>query len=105
MGSISKAPYMQHLPAWAYKMSKAAVNMLTVDYSLQLNDEGFTVFPLSPGWLKTDLGSQHAHLEVDVGVKATLEIILDAGPESNGRFRDIKVPGWEQMYPGKDSAW
>lgn len=32
-------------------------------------------------------------MDVEVGVKATLDIILNAGPECNGRFRDIKVEG------------
>ena len=38
-----------------------------------------------------------ADLEVDVGVKATLDIILSAGPKDTGRFRTIHVPGWENV--------
>lgn len=45
----------------------------------------------SKQWLKTDLGTQNADLEVDVGVRAVLDIVLNAGKESNGRFRNIKV--------------
>lgn len=33
----------------AYNITKAALNMLTVQYALSLGDEGFTVFCVSPG--------------------------------------------------------
>lgn len=39
------------------------------------------------------MGTQNADLEVDVGVEAALDIIVNAGTESNGRFRNIKVDG------------
>lgn len=33
----------------AYNITKAALNMLTVQYARSLGDEGFTVFCVSPG--------------------------------------------------------
>jgi NAD(P)-dependent dehydrogenase (short-subunit alcohol dehydrogenase family) len=36
-------------PTPAYKISKAALNMLTVQYALALAEEGFIFVPLSPG--------------------------------------------------------
>ena len=36
-------------PAPAYKVSKAALNMLTVQYALSLKNEGFTAVVISPG--------------------------------------------------------
>ena len=33
----------------AYNTTKAALNMLTVQYALSLESEGFTVFCVSPG--------------------------------------------------------
>jgi NAD(P)-dependent dehydrogenase (short-subunit alcohol dehydrogenase family) len=36
-------------PVPAYKVTKAALNMLTTCYALDLGKEGFTVFPLTPG--------------------------------------------------------
>lgn len=100
--------------------------MLTVQYAFGLEKEGFTVLAVSPGvscfhhnwrlcvnnlqWLKTDMGSQHADLEVPVGVDATKDIILNATTEKNGKFCNIHVPGWENapganQYEGEEHAW
>lgn len=55
-------------------------------------------------WLRTDLGGANADLDVEVGAKATLEKIIGAGKEENGRFLDIFVEGYP-LYSGKDCAW
>lgn len=50
LGSITHAKkYHTHMPTPAYKISKAALNMLMVQYSLDYADQGFTVFVISPG--------------------------------------------------------
>ena len=36
-------------PAPAYKITKAALNMLTVQYALEYEKEGFNIFAVSPG--------------------------------------------------------
>ncbi|KAE8137727.1 hypothetical protein BDV38DRAFT_292647 [Aspergillus pseudotamarii] len=111
LGSISKAsPFMaQSTPA--YNITKAALNMLTVQYALSLESEGFTVFCVSPGWLKTDLGGPRADLPVQTGAEAVLKIILEANhKDTNGKFLNIHVPGWEQtqgfnQYDGAEIPW
>ncbi|RDH35181.1 short chain oxidoreductase [Aspergillus welwitschiae] len=91
-------------------ISTTALNMLTVLYSQELEAEGFTVFCVSPGWLKTEMGSDDADLPVDTGVAAVLDIVLTTGKEKNGRFLNIHVPGWENnsgmnQYDGKELPW
>lgn len=49
LGSIALAGKYKAEPFPAYNVSKAALNMLTVQYSLSLNDDGFTVIAVSPG--------------------------------------------------------
>lgn len=49
MGSISLAQAAAALPAPAYKISKAALNALTVQYALEYENEGFTFMALCPG--------------------------------------------------------
>jgi hypothetical protein len=56
------------------------------------------------------MGSSHADLEVNVGVEATLKVILDASPKVNGKFLNIHVPGWEKaegpnQYDGLEVPW
>lgn len=88
----------------AYKISKAAVNMLTVQWSLFLAPEDFAVIMISPGWLKTELGSSYADLDVAVGAKATLDLLRKATKEDSGRFLNIKVEGWEHGKPGAEKG-
>ncbi|GKZ66375.1 hypothetical protein AnigIFM50267_011541 [Aspergillus niger] len=110
VGSIQLQPTYRAMPTPSYKISKAALNMLTVLYSQELEAEGFTVFCVSPGWLKTDMGSNDADLPVDTGVAAVLDAVLTTGKEKNGRFLNILVPGWENnpgmnQYDGKELPW
>lgn len=43
------APRFQLFPAPAYKISKAALNMLTIQYAQTYEQEGFTFITISPG--------------------------------------------------------
>lgn len=49
MGSLSWAEQHYAMPMQAYKISKAALNMLHKITSLDLADEGFTLLAISPG--------------------------------------------------------
>jgi NAD(P)-dependent dehydrogenase (short-subunit alcohol dehydrogenase family) len=91
-------------PFPSYKISKAAVNMLTIQYALELKPKGFTVFAVNPGWLRTDMGGPYANLEPVVGVQQVVDILLKASPADNGSFRQIYVEGWE-IYDGKNVPW
>ncbi|CAG8891919.1 unnamed protein product [Penicillium egyptiacum] len=110
LGSIAMADAFRPLSTPAYKISKAALNMLTVQYAQQYADEGFTFLAISPGWLRTDLGGHRADLSVEVGAEKVLDIIKKATPEQNGRLVNIHVPGWEtregpNQYDGKEIPW
>lgn len=49
LGSFAKAEVYRQSPTPAYKISKAALNMLTVQYAQQYEAEGFTFLAISPG--------------------------------------------------------
>ncbi|KAJ5550297.1 hypothetical protein N7461_004995 [Penicillium sp. DV-2018c] len=110
VGSIAMADTFSSLPSPAYKISKAALNMLTVQYSRQYADEGFTFLAISPGWLRTDLGGERAHLSVETGAEKVVDILKEVTPKQNGKFLNINVPGWEapegaDQYDGKEVPW
>jgi len=111
LGSIAMAEGYSSGPSVAYKVSKSALNMLTVQYAFELGKKGFTVFCISPGWLKTDLGGvDYADLEVGVGANAVLDKVFDANKEDNGKFLNIRVRGYENVdgpnkYDGKNPPW
>ncbi|KAK2019100.1 NAD(P)-binding protein [Colletotrichum eremochloae] len=48
-GSLTIIPYVHYLPSPAYKISKAAMNALTVQYALDYGREGFSFMALCPG--------------------------------------------------------
>ncbi|GIZ43347.1 hypothetical protein CKM354_000657900 [Cercospora kikuchii] len=109
LGSISRTPLHAKTPTHAYKITKAGMNMLTALYAQ--DHEDFTFLAVSPGWLKTDLGSQNADLPVEVGVSSLKDIILKADRSQNGKFLNIHVPGWKkegkgpEVYEGEEVPW
>ncbi|KAJ5931139.1 hypothetical protein N7466_006632 [Penicillium verhagenii] len=110
VGTFAKAEAFRVSPTPAYKVTKAALNMLTVQYAQQYESEGFTILAVSPGWLRTDMGSSRADLPVEVGAEQVLNIVQNAGPSQHGKLVNIHVPGWENapgsnQYPGGEVAW
>ncbi|KAJ5667691.1 Short-chain dehydrogenase/reductase SDR [Penicillium maclennaniae] len=110
LGSIARAKVYAQGRCPAYKISKAALNMLSVQYAQEYAEEGFTFLAVSPGWLRTDLGSSYADLPVETGAEKVLDIIQKVTPEQNGKFVNIHVPGWEEaegknQYPGGEVPW
>ncbi|KFX88261.1 hypothetical protein V495_05486 [Pseudogymnoascus sp. VKM F-4514 (FW-929)] len=111
LGSTTLAPAAQYLPAPAYKISKAAMNALTVQYALDHAKEGFSFIALCPGWMKTDLGGgDMADLTAEEGAKASLDIIFTPGQKYNGLMPKVLVKGWEKnpgnnQYDGTNVPW
>lgn len=56
---------------------------------------------LTKQWLQTDMGGETAHLSVEAGGKAVMNITNSAEKNDNGAFKNIYQPGWE-VYDGKD---
>jgi NAD(P)-dependent dehydrogenase (short-subunit alcohol dehydrogenase family) len=76
--------------AYAYRMSKAALNAgmrtLAVDY----REHGLITIVINPGWVQTDMGSKMAPMRVEESVQGMLRVIDGLTPESNGRFLDFQ---------------
>ncbi|MCJ1436913.1 hypothetical protein MMC27_006296 [Xylographa pallens] len=110
LGSMAKAEVYKPFPVPAYKISKAALNMLTVQYAQEYEDAGFVFITISPGWLQTDLGGSSADLPAETGAKALLKTVRESSKKDNGKFLNIHVPGWEKneglnQYDGVDLPW
>ncbi|GAA5838151.1 hypothetical protein JCM5353_001513 [Sporobolomyces roseus] len=98
LGSIG-GPYGKMPVASAYSISKAAVNMYTVKLARELAEEGFTVVPFHPGYVKTDMNAADGggELETEEACQlATKNVFLAAKKEDNGRF---------MVYDGSELPW
>ncbi len=81
---------------YAYRTSKAALNMAMKNLSIDVRDRGIAVVVINPGWVKTDMGGKGASITVETSVKgmrAVLERVTLAG---SGRFLS-----WD----GSDYPW
>ena len=68
----------------AYNVSKAAVNMVTVMSAATNKNVCFVA--LHPGWVKTDMGTDAAEMEVPVAAGAIAESLLALTIADSGRF-------------------
>ena len=75
--------------AYAYRASKAALNMATKSLAIDLQAEGFLCIVLHPGWVQTDMGGSKAPVAVEDSIGGMLTVMdgLDAG--DNGEFFDF----------------
>lgn len=88
LGSITNA---KGGSSYAYRSSKAALNMLTRHLACELGEQGFTCVTIHPGWVQTDMGGPEAHLTTEQSVSNILTNIIDAATHSthNGTFRNF----------------
>lgn len=66
----------------SYDASKAALNSFTIHLAHELKDTKIKVNSAHPGWVKTDMGTDAAPLEIPEGGKTGVELALldDDGP-------------------------
>lgn len=74
--------------AYAYRMSKAALNMMNKSLSHELGGEGFVCVVFHPGWVQTAMGGQSAPVAVEDSVRGLIERIDSLDAKDNGAFYD-----------------
>lgn len=78
----------------AYNASKTAVNVFTVHLAYELRDTPIKVNAADPGWVKTDMGTNEAPLEVEDGAKTSVRLatLPSDGPTGGFFHRDERHP-------------
>ena len=71
---------------FSYKVSKAALNMVTKAVSGEFKNDGITVVSVHPGWVKTDMGGSAAPVTVDESVAGIMNIISTLKTSHTGSF-------------------
>ncbi|KAH9848823.1 NAD-P-binding protein [Lenzites betulinus] len=70
---------------WAsYAITKTGLNMLT--YKQHAERPDLMVVCICPGWVKTDMGTDDAPLELTESVTAVSKVLTSLKPEDNGRL-------------------
>jgi NAD(P)-dependent dehydrogenase (short-subunit alcohol dehydrogenase family) len=92
LGSIALA----NSGRYAYRASKAALNMEWKGLSIDLAGKGLICVVLHPGWVQTDMGGSGATLTIDQSVPAMVKLIDGLATADNGRFIN---------YDGAELPW
>jgi NAD(P)-dependent dehydrogenase (short-subunit alcohol dehydrogenase family) len=74
--------------AYAYRLSKAALNMATRSMAVDLAGDGIVAVALHPGWVRTDMGGPNARTPVDEAVRSLVRTIQSLDIDRSGGFYD-----------------
>ena len=79
----------------AYRVSKAALNALTITLAAEVKASGILVNSMSPGWVRTDMGGEEAPRSVKDGADTAVWLCLLPSSGPTGQFfRDRQTIPW-----------
>ncbi|MDB5556435.1 MAG: oxidoreductase [Rhizobium sp.] len=81
---------------YAYRLSKAALNMAATKLAHDLKRDGIAVMAFHPGWIRTDMGGEHAELGAQDSAAGLKSLIENATLADTATFRthDGLHVGW-----------
>jgi NAD(P)-dependent dehydrogenase (short-subunit alcohol dehydrogenase family) len=82
--------------AFAYRSSKAALNMVMRSLAIDLAPRGITCVVVNPGWVQTDMGGPNATLAPAESITRLRRLIDSLGPAQSGKFFN---------HDGREYAW
>ena len=82
--------------AYAYRLSKAALNMVGRGVAADLRARGVISVLLHPGWVRTRMGGPSGRISVEECVAAQQRLLDDLTPRQSGRFFN---------YDGRELPW
>ena len=71
---------------FAYDTSKAALNSYTIHLAEALKNTNIKVNSAHPGWVKTDLGTDYAPMEIPDGAKTSVALALLGADGPSGKY-------------------
>ncbi len=80
---------------FAYDASKSALNAFTIHLAHELKGTAIKVNSAHPGWVKTEMGTSAAPMEIPDGAKTSVELALLGSDGPSGRF----------LHMGKELPW
>ena len=95
-GSLAEGTLDDEDGDYAYRCSKAALNMATVKLAQDFRRDGIAVVSLHPGWVRTDMGGEAAAVDVADSAAGLKTRIDETTLAESGSFR---------AYDGRTIAW
>ncbi len=81
--------------AFPYRMSKAAVNMLTLNLAAAVEPDGIAVNAMHPGWMRTRMGGPDAPVDPEQAARTALHLAtLPPGGPSGRLWQDAAPVDW-----------
>jgi NAD(P)-dependent dehydrogenase (short-subunit alcohol dehydrogenase family) len=81
--------------SFAYNASKTALNAFTVHLAHELKDTKIKVNSAHPGWVKTEMGTDAAPMEIPDGAKTSVQLaLLSADGPTGGYFHMGEALPW-----------
>ncbi len=96
ISSQTAAHAYDHVIGYSYASCKAAVNRLMTGLATELHDQGITVVPLHPGWVKTEMAGDVADIDPDESARGVREVIGNMTLADSGKF--LKWTGDEHPW-------
>jgi len=87
MGSIGDGPSGG---AYAYRMSKSALNMLAANLAADLRGDGVLCLVLHPGWVRTRMGGPGGRVDAATSVAGMRRVLGGATLKQSGAFFDYQ---------------
>lgn len=81
---------------YAYRVSKAGLNMVTRGLALDLHSDGILCVVVHPGWVQTDMGGKQAPMTPQESISSLLSVICALSEKDHGQFLN---------YEGKNLPW
>ncbi|ENN88707.1 putative oxidoreductase protein [Rhizobium freirei PRF 81] len=95
-GSLAEGTLDDDDGDYAYRCSKAALNMATVKLAQDFRRDGVAVISLHPGWVRTDMGGPDAVVDIEQSARGLKNLIDTTTMADTGSFR---------AYDGKTISW
>jgi NAD(P)-dependent dehydrogenase (short-subunit alcohol dehydrogenase family) len=80
--------------SYAYRASKAALNMCFHNLAVDLKDRGIIAVVINPGWVQTDMGGAGAPLPAHDSIAAMRQVFDRLTAADSGKFLDYKGGTW-----------
>ncbi|KAK7939178.1 hypothetical protein WMY93_002504 [Mugilogobius chulae] len=85
--TVAKETFTKSLP---HRVSKAALNMMLVCASVELQKDDIFCMLLHPGWVRTDMGGPQGEIDVHESVEGMLKLMNSLTEKQNGALLNWK---------------